>query len=343
MRAVTLRQHGGPEVLTFEEVPTPEIRPDEVLVRVRACALNHLDLWIRQGVRGYRINYPHILGSDVAGVVEKVGELVTWVRPGDEVVIAPGIGCGHCWACTHGQESQCPDYSILGAGPYWGGYAEFVKAPGVNILPKPPGLSFEEAAAIPLVFQTAWHMLVKRAGVRPGETVLVQAGGSGVGSAAIQIAKLFGARVISTASTEEKLKKARELGADETINYTETDFVGAVRNFTEGQGVDVVFEHVGGEVFSKSIRILARGGRLVTCGATAGATPEIDLRYVFTRQLSVSGVYMGSRADLLEVLQQVEAGRLRPVIDRVLPLEKAAEAHRILADRAQFGKVILVP
>ena len=343
MRAVTLRQHGGPEVLTLEDVPIPEIRPDEVLVRVRACALNHLDLWIRQGVRGYRINYPHILGSDVAGVVEQAGELVTWVQPGDEVIIAPGIGCGHCWACTHGLESQCPDYSILGAGPYWGGYAEFVKAPGVNILPKPPGLSFEEAAAIPLVFQTAWHMLVKRAGVRPGETVLVQAGGSGVGSAAIQIARLFGARVITTASSEAKLSKARELGADETINYAETDFVSAVRNFTEGRGVDLVFEHVGGEVFSKSIRILARGGRLVTCGATAGATPEIDLRYIFTRQLAVFGVYMGARADLLEVLQQVEAGRLRPVIDRVLPLEQAAEAHRLLADRAQFGKVVLVP
>lgn len=342
MRAVIFEQHGRPEVLKLTEVPDPQIKPNEVLVEVRACALNHLDVWARKGLPGIKIPLPHILGNDIAGVVRDVGELVTWVSAGDEVMLHPGVSCGHCSECLAGRDNMCDQYDIIGYGRD-GGYAELVAAPAVNAIPKPKNLSWEEAAALPLVTLTAWHMLVARAQVRPGEDVLVQAAGSGVGSAGIQIAKLHGARVIATASSAEKLAKARELGADESVNYTREDWHEEVRRLTNGRGVDVVFEHTGAATWPGSILSLKKGGRLVTCGATSGFDARTDLRHVFYRHLTILGSMMGSKADLLAAMKFVESGQIRAVVDRILPLAEAAKAHELMEDRAQFGKLVLMP
>jgi len=343
MRAVRMHQHGGPEVLRLEEIePVPSERPrrGEVTVGVRACALNHLDLWTRKGLPGVTIPMPHILGSDISGVVAQVGEGVTDIEPGQEVVLQPGLSCGRCPRCLEGRDSECRDYRILGY-QVDGGYTERLIVPAVNVLPKPRRLSFEEAASVPLVFLTAWHMLVSRARLQPGEEVLVQAAGSGVGIASIQIAKLWGARVLATASTEAKLERAKELGADQLINYREKDFAAEVRRITEKRGVDVVIEHVGGQTFEKSLQCLARSGRLVTCGATTGPGVQVDLRFVYARQLSILGSYMGGKAELVALLPFFDAGKLRPVVDKVFPLAAAADAHRRLESREQFGKVVL--
>ena len=342
MKAVIFRQHGGPEVLEYTDVPEPQIRSDEVLVEVKACALNHLDIWVRGGLPGIEIPLPHILGDDVAGVVKQVGELVTWVKAGEEVMVQPGVSCGHCEACLSGNDNFCREYDIIGYRRD-GGYAELVAVPGVNIVPKPAQLSWEEAAALPLVTVTAWHMLVTRGKVQPGETVLVHAAGSGVGSIAIQIAKLRGARVITTASTDEKLAHARELGADETINYTSNDWPKEVRRLTNRQGVDVVVEHTGAATWPGSIASLKSGGRLVTCGATSGYDGHTDLRQVFYRHLNILGSFMGSKAELLEAMKFVQQGKIRGVVDRVLPLSEARQAHELIENRAQFGKVVLKP
>jgi NADPH:quinone reductase-like Zn-dependent oxidoreductase len=341
MRAVVFQQHGGPEVLEVAERPRPVPRADEVLVDVRACALNHLDVWTRRGIPGIEVPLPHILGNDIAGVVAEVGALVSSVSIGDRVLLSPGVSCGHCAHCLAGDDNLCPQYDILGYRRD-GGYAEFVTAPARNAHPIPKGLSFAQAASIPLTFVTAWHMLVARARVKPGEDVVVLAAGSGVGSAAIQIAKLFGARVIATASTEEKLAAARELGADDAINYTaEARFDKVVKRLTEGKGAEVVVEHVGTATWAASMSCLASNGRIVTCGATTGYDARIDLRHVFYRQLSVFGSFMGRHDELIALLPFFEDGRLRPVVDRVLPLEHAADAHRLMSDRAQFGKLVL--
>src|SRR3979409_1238790 len=265
MKAIIFFQHGGPEVLKLAEVADPRIKSNEVLIEVRACALNHLDLWVRGGLPGIKIPLPHILGNDVAGVVRDVGELVTWVKAGDEVMIQPGVSCGHCDQCLSGRDNMCPEYDIIGSGRD-GGYAELLAIPGVNVIPKPQNLSWPEAAALPLVTLTAWHMLVTQARVQPGEDVLVHAAGSGVGSLGIQIAKLFGARVIATAGSEEKLAKARELGADETVNYTRDDWPKEVKRLTDRRGVDVVFEHTGEATWPGSLGSLKKGGGLVTWG-----------------------------------------------------------------------------
>ncbi|HEU0251449.1 MAG TPA: zinc-binding dehydrogenase, partial [Pyrinomonadaceae bacterium] len=334
--------HGGPEVLEYTDVPEPSIRADEVMVEVKACGLNHLDIFVRQGLPGIEIPLPHILGEDVAGVVREVGELVTWVKPGDEVMVQPGVSCGHCEACLSGQDNLCRDYDMIGYRCN-GGYAELVAVPGTNIVPKPAMLSWEEAAALPLVTVTAWHMLVTRTAVQPGENVLVHAAGSGVGSIAIQIAKLRGARVITTASSDEKLAKARELGADETINYTREDWPKEVRRLTGRTGVDVVVEHTGAETWPGSIAALKNNGRLVTCGATSGYDARTDLRQVFFRHLTLLGSFMGSKAELLEAMKFVSAGKIRAIVDRVLPLSEARQAHELIESRGQFGKVILKP
>jgi NADPH:quinone reductase-like Zn-dependent oxidoreductase len=340
MKAVIFKQHGGPEVLEYTDVPEPQIRADEVVVAVKACALNHLDIFVRNGLPGIEIPLPHILGNDVAGVVREVGELVTWVKPGDEVMVQPGVSCGHCEACLGGRDNLCREYDIVGYRRN-GGYAELVAVPSVNIIPKPAELKWEEAAALPLVTVTAWHMLVTRANVQPGEDVLVHAAGSGVGSVAIQIAKLRGARVITTASTDEKLAKARELGADETINYSRDDWPKEVKRLTERRGVDVVVEHTGAATWPGSISALKNNGRLVTCGATSGFDARTDLRQVFFRHLMLLGSFMGSKAELLEAMKFVAKGQIRGVVDRVLPLSEARQAHELIQDRAQFGKIVL--
>ena len=340
MKAVIFEQHGGPEVLKLTEVSKPTIKANEVLVEVRACALNHLDVWVRNGLPGIKIPLPHILGDDIAGVVREVGDLITWVNAGDEVMIQPGVSCGHCAECLAGRDNMCDDYDMIGYRRD-GGYAEFVAVPGVNVIRKPRNLSWSEAAALPLVTLTAWHMLVARANVQPGEDVLVHAAGSGVGSLGIQIAKLRGARVITTASSEEKLTKARELGADVTINYTQSDWPKEVRRLTNGRGVDVVFEHTGAATWPGSILSLKKGGRLVTCGATSGFDAKTDLRHVFYRHLTILGSMMGSKADLLAAMKFIESGQIRAVVDRTLPLAEARKAHELIEDRAQFGKVVL--
>lgn len=342
MNAVVFHEHGGPEVLRYEAVPDPVTNASQVLVRVRACGLNHLDLWERRGLEHVKIPLPHISGSDIAGDVAAVGELVTRVKPGDRVMIQPGLSCGRCEACLGGEDNLCRQYDVLGyRSP--GGYAELVAVPEANVIPIPDHIDFERAAAFPLVFLTAWRMLVTKAGVRPGDEVLVLAAGSGVGQAAVQIAKLHGARVIATAGSNRKLARAREIGADETINHSSQDLAQEVKRLTGRRGVDIVIEHVGTATFEKSLLSLAPKGRLVTCGATTGPQATFDIRYLFNRQLCVIGSYMGSKGELLRAARFFFSGQIGPVIDRVLPLDRAEEAQRALESREQFGKIVLKP
>jgi NADPH:quinone reductase-like Zn-dependent oxidoreductase len=339
MKAVIFSEHGGPEVLRYTDLPEPAIGPNEVLVRVRACALNHLDLWLRRGLPGRTMLFPHVGGSDIAGQVAKVGDGVKNVCVGEKVLLAPGLACGQCAHCLAGRDNFCKDYTLFGSGVH-GGYAEFVKSPAVNAIPIPGNLSFEEAAAIPLVFLTAWHMLFTRAGLRPAEEVLVIGASSGVGTAAIQIAKAASARVIAASTAEAKLAKAKSLGADEGVLAT-GEFAREVKRLTRGRGVDVVFEHVGQATWEQSIYSLTPGGRLVTCGATTGFDGKINIGYLFARHLSILGSFMGSKAELFSVLELFKRGLLKPVIDCVMPLERAADAHRRLENREQFGKIVL--
>ncbi|HEV2288527.1 MAG TPA: zinc-binding dehydrogenase [Candidatus Acidoferrales bacterium] len=340
MKAVIFTQHGGPEVLTYTDVVEPKPRADEVLVRVRACALNHLDLWIRRGIPGIAIPMPHINGSDIAGEIAAAGELVSDIRAGEKILLQPGVSCGRCAACLAGNDNLCRKYTLLGYLVN-GGYAEYVVAPARNVMAMPAGLSFEEAAAIPLVFLTAWHMLVTRAKLQAGEDVLILGGGSGVGSAGIQIAKVLGARVIATVGSEEKAEKARALGADDVIIHTKENFQAKVKELTAKRGVDVVFEHVGTATWPQSIASLAVNGRLVTCGATTGFDAKIDLRFLFSRHLSILGSYMGSKAELFPVLELVARKLVHPVVDKIFPLAEARAAHERLESREQFGKIVL--
>jgi NADPH:quinone reductase-like Zn-dependent oxidoreductase len=338
--AVVLHEHGGPEVLVRETIDLPEPGPREVRVRVRAVAVNHLDLWIRRGLPGLRVTFPHRLGSDVAGEVDAVGPGARKVRVGDRVVVNPGLSCGTCERCLSGRDPLCRDYAILGEHTS-GGYARHIVVPDANVLPWPGELGFTEAAAVPLVFLTAWHMVVDKGEVRPGQVVLVHAAGSGVSSAAIQIAKLFGAMVIATTSSPAKIERAKAIGADHALLTTAVDFVAEVKRLTAKRGADLVVEHVGGETLTKSVLATASGGRIVTCGATAGHMASIDLRHVFFRQVAIVGSTMGFKGALFPILEHVAAGRLRPVIDRVLPLWDAPQAHRALEARETFGKIVL--
>jgi NADPH:quinone reductase-like Zn-dependent oxidoreductase len=342
MKCALVREHGGLDKLLVEERPVPEPAADQVLLRVRAAGMNHLDVWVRRGVPGHPFPLPMILGCDFAGVVEAVGSAVKNAKPGDEVCVAPGFSCGTCAQCLAGRDNLCKGYGIFGEMRD-GGCAEYAAIPAANVLPKPASMSFEAAAAWPLAFLTAWHMLVERARVLPGETVLVHAAGSGVGSAAVQIAKLWGARVLATAGGAAKCARAKELGADETIDHLATDWVKEARRLTDKRGVDVVFEHTGEKTWEGSVRSLVWGGRLVTCGATSGFEAKFDLRVLFFKQLSFLGSTMGSRSELFTILEHMKQGRLRPVVDRVLPLTEIREAHRAMESREQFGKIVLVP
>jgi NADPH:quinone reductase-like Zn-dependent oxidoreductase len=342
MKAVRFHEHGGPEVLKYEDAPEPKIQANEVLVRVKACALNHLDIWLRVGVRRWTLHLPHIVGSDISGEVAEVGSLVTQVKPGDRVLLAPGISCGQCEACFKGLDSACRSYTLFGV-MVDGGYAEYVKSPEMNVIPIPGDLSFDEAAAVPLVFLTAWHMLFTRAGLMPGEDVLVIGAGSGVGMAAIQIAKLVGARVIATAGADWKLGKARELGADEVINHSQQSIAEEVRRLTDKRGVDIVFDHVGAAVWQDCFESLATYGRLVTCGTTSGPEVKLNLQVLYGRQRSILGSFMGSKAELLEALRFIGQRRLKAVIDSAFPLKDAAEAQKKMERRDFFGKILLHP
>ena len=340
MKAVRFHEHGGPEVLRYEEAPDPVADSDEALVRVRACALNHLDIWGRVGLKNVEIPLPHISGSDVCGVVEWVPPEEKAFSKGDKVVVNPGISCGRCDKCALGKDNQCRSYTILGYGVD-GGYAELVKVKRTSLVKKPERMSDVEAASFPLVFLTAYHMLVTKAGTGPGDTVLVVGGSSGVGSAAIQMAKVLGAGVIATGGDERKLEKAKELGADHVVNHYEQDVLAEVQRITGKRGVDVVVEHVGKATWEKSVKALAKGGRLVLCGATTGPEVVTDLRYVYNRELTIYGSFMAGRGELLKVVELFNQGRLRPVVDSTFPLEKAAEAQKKMEESRHFGKIVL--
>lgn len=342
MKAIIFDKHGGPEILQYRDVPKPKIGDDEVLIEVKACALNHLDIWIRNGMPGIQIPLPHILGCESAGVVQEKGKKVKNVKIGDSVLIAPGVSCGRCEFCKKDRDSLCPDFNIMGFRRD-GGYAEFVKAPARNAIKISDKLSYAEWAAVPLCFLTAWHMLFTRANLQKGETVLIHAAGSGVGSAAIQLARWKKAFIITTAGSEEKIKKGKKLGAHEGIHYREKDVAQEVRRITHGRGVDVVLEHIGPQTWAQSLASLAKGGRLVTCGATSGPQVAIDLRFLFTRELSVMGCYMGSRKELDQVIKLVKTEKVKPIVDTVFPLVAAAQAQQKMENRQNFGKLVLEP
>ena len=339
MKAVRIHEFGGPEVLRFEEVSDPRPRKDQVLVRVRACAMNHLDLWVRKGLPGVKL--PHILGSDISGEVVEAGEYTTSVKPGQRVLIAPMHFCNHCQQCVGGRQNMCREFTVVGNGVD-GGNCELIAVPEVSVIPIPDALDFNQAASIPLVFVTAMHMLTGRASVRPGNTVLVLGANSGVGIAAIQIAKLFNATVITTAGNERKVAHAKEIGADYVINHYTQNISDEVKKITGREGVDIVIEHVGAATWEHSLKSLKPGGTVVTCGATTGPQVGIDLRFVFVRQLNVLGSYMGTMGELNEVLRHVFCGRLKPVIDRTFPFSEARAAHEYMEKSEMFGKIVLV-
>lgn len=341
MKAVVFHEQGGINELRYEEVPVPVIAPSEVLVEVKACAVNYLDICARRD-RPEVQPFPHILGSDIAGDVVEVGANVRDVAVGERVVLSPCISCGQCEDCLNGDENMCDFQAILGFQTN-GGYAEYVKAPAKNVIPVSSGVAYASAASIPTAYLTAWHMLISRAQIRPGESILILSAGSGVGSAALQISKLCGATVIATASTDEKLERARQMGADFTINYTQTDFSKAAKEATDGRGVDIVLEHVGAATWEKSVASLAKNGRLVTCGVTTGNIAPIDIRKIYQKQLTILGSALGSISELRTIMRLAEGGKLSPIVDRVLPLQAAAEAHRILENRENFGKICLCP
>ncbi len=340
MKAVRIHQFGGPEVLTYEDISDPTPRKDQVLVGVRACSMNHLDIFVRKGLPGVRL--PHILGSDIAGEIVEVGEYVTDLKVGQRVLIAPMHFCNRCAKCVAGLQNQCRQFTVIG-NAVDGGNCELFAAPAVNVIPIPDRLDFNEAASVPLVFVTAWHMLTGRAAIRPGQTVLVLGANSGVGIAAIQIAKMFHARVIATAGDERKMERARDLGADFVIDHYKQKISEEVRKITNSEGVDIVVEHVGAATWAESVKSLKAGGTLVTCGATTGPKVELDLRFLFLRQLSLLGSYMGTMSELHEVLGHVFAGRLKPVIDRVFPFKEIRLAHEYLEKSQMFGKIVLNP
>ena len=340
MKAVVFEKHGGPEVLEYTEVPEPKAGPGEVLIEVKATSINHIDIFLRRGMPGIKVPLPKIVGSDAAGIIRQMAPDVSGLTVGQRVTINPGISCGRCEFCAAGFGSQCTSYAMVGENRD-GAYAELVAVPAHIVLPIPDSISFEGAAAAPLVFLTAWSMMVTKGNIRPGEDVLILGAGAGVGTAAIQIAKMTGCRVFVTASNDEKLERARQLGADLLINYKTEEFDKKIRELTNKRGVDVVVDYIGADTWVRSLRSARRGGRVLTCGATTGFAPQTDLRQIFFRQVQVIGSTMGSQRDFLDVMKCVFRGQLKPVIDRVLPLREVRQGHELVEERAVFGKIVL--
>lgn len=338
MKAAVIQKHGDAGVLEFLDWPEPEPGPGEVLVRVRACALNRRDIWARRGLREKRL--PHILGTDIAGEVAALGPGVQGLTVGAKVLLYPVLTCGCCAFCLSGEENACSELKVLG-GAVDGGYAELITVPEKNVFALPAGLTFTEAASIPVAFLTAWHMLVTRCRVRPGEVVLVVGGASGIGTAAIQIARLFGATVIATAGSDDKRQRCRDLGADHTVDHYKQPVAEEVRRLTENRGADVVFEHVGPATWTESLRALARKGRLAICGQTTGNEVTLDLMGFFSQNQTIHGTFIGTGSEFFELLRLVSAGRLRPVVDHVFPLAEAAKAHRRMEEGEHVGKIVL--
>ena len=344
MKAVYIESHGGPEVLTFGERPEPSSKPNEVKVRVRASALNRLDLYTRAGDRGLAREFPPplILGGDCAGDLVEVGDQVTGLTAGDRVAVNPKITCGQCPQCLAGRDHLCPRPRFMGSATD-GSYAELAVMPAANVHPIAEGVSYEQAAAVPTTFLPVWNILVRRGQLKPWETVLVLSASAGVGTAAIQVAKkVIGARVIATTSTAEKAAKAKELGADEVINYNEEDITERVRALTDG-GADMVVDHVGADFFAKAFSALKPGGRYGICGATTGLRTELHLGLLFSRQVEVFGAFMGTKEDMRQIVAMLNSGAIKPVVDRVFPLEEAADAHRTMEETNFFGKLLLRP
>ncbi len=340
MKAAVIHEHGDINQIALADVPEPKAGPGEVMIEVRAAALNHLDIWVRRGRPGAALRPPHTLGSDAAGIVAALGDGVDGLRVGDAVVVNPGLSCGVCEYCQRGQQSECVQFTIVGLGAP-GAFAERVVVPAGNLQPKPAGLSFEEAAALPLAHLTAWRMAISRAAVRPGECVLIHGIGGGVALAALQLCKGCGASVIVTSSSDEKLKRARELGADFGINYASGDVAQSVKEITAGRGVDAVIDAVGAATWPLNFQVLRKGGRAVHCGVTTGATAEVNLSGLYWNQFTIMGSTMGSHEDFRQMLQAVSANALRPVIDSVHPLKDVREATRRMEDGQQFGKIVL--
>ncbi len=340
MKAVFFEKHGGPEVLKYDTFKDPAVGPDDVLIGIKACALNHLDIWVRQGLPNVQIPLPHIPGSDVSGIVLETGKGVKKVKKGQHVIVSPGQVPKYQSELYAGRDSYSPFFQILGLQSQ-GGYAEQVAVDETYVIPASEKFNFEEWAALPLAGLTAYHMLVTRADVRAGETVLIHAAGSGIGSMAIQLAKFLGATVYTTVGDYKKVAHAKKLGADEVILYKTKDFSEEIRRLTNGQGIDVVFEHIGPETWQKNLTCLKRGGRMVTCGATSGPKAEMDIRYLYSKQLSILGAYMGSMAELFKVIEMAERGVLKPIVDQVIPLKEAVSAHQRMESRQNFGKIVL--
>ena len=345
MQAVYIESHGGPDVLTLGERPEPKVEPHQVMIRVRACALNRLDIYTREGDRGLRREFPPplILGGDCSGDIVEVGEQVRGLSTGDRVLVNPKITCQQCPACLAGQDDLCPRPQFMGSA-LDGSYAELTAVPAVNVHPIVNEVSYEQAAAVPTTFLPMWNMLQRKIQLKAWETVLVLSASAGVGTAAIEVAsKAIGARVIATTSTAEKAEKARELGADEVINYNEEDITERVRALTDGRGVDAVVDHVGADFFSRAFSCLRPGGRYGICGATTGLRTELHLGLLFSRQIQIFGVFMGTKEDMQEITALLNRGTVRPVVHEVFPLAEAAAAHRTMEGTNFFGKLLLTP
>jgi len=343
MRAVVIREHGGYDKLLFEERETPEPGPGEVRIAVKAAGLNHLDAWVRRGVPGHAFPLPMVPGCDGAGLVDALGAGVTGFEPGQRIVIAPGVVDGDDAATAAGMDHLSPRYGIFGETRD-GTCADHVVIPARNAIPLADHVPFEDAAAFPLATLTAWNMVVRRARLKPGETILVHAAGSGVSTAAIQIARLAGAsKILATTSSDAKAERARELGADVVIDYGDPAWSKEVKRHTAGIGVDVVVDHVGEATFGSSLKTLVRGGRYVFCGATTGPRGDLNLNLVFFKNIGVLGSTMGSLGDVHRIVKLLEAGKLRAIVDAVLPLDQVGEAHRRLEAREVFGKLVLTP
>jgi len=345
MKAVVFEEHGETDVLQYKEVPEPKIGPNDVLIKVRAAGCNYNDIWARRGMPGMRVMLPHISGSDAAGEVVEVGSEVADIKSGDEVLIHPGLSCRTCQFCANGQDTFCRQFKIWGfqTGPLDGGHAEFVKVPAFNVIPKPSGLAWEEAGSLALVLLTSWRMLVGRARIQAGDFVLIWGAAGGLGSIAIQICRVFGARPIAVASSDEKLKFCRTLGAEHLINREKQDVLEGVREITGRRGVDVVFEHVGKATWEQSVASLKWGGTLVTCGATSGFEAPTDLRFLWNKQMNFLGSHMGNKADLLEGLRWVQSGDIKPVVSHAFPFHEAATAQTLMENNEAMGKMALVP
>ncbi|MDB2223236.1 zinc-binding dehydrogenase [Halorubrum ezzemoulense] len=342
MKAVQFADHGDRDVIEYGEFPEPDPDRGEVLVDVKAGALNHLDVWTRRGMPGIDVEMPHIPGSDAAGVVEAVGEGVTRFEPGDHVAVSAGVSCGNCEFCRNGEESLCVSFHIIGEHVR-GVHAEKASVPAENLVPVPDGVDWEVAGSASLVFQTAWRMLQTRADIEAGEKVLVLGASGGVGHAAVQIADHAGCEVFATASTEEKLAHAEDCGADRVIDYEANDFADEIAALTGKRGVDVVVDHVGEATYPNSLKSMAKGGRLVTCGATTGPNPGAGLNRIFWNQLSVIGSTMATPGEVDDVLELVWDGTFEPRVREVLPMSEAARAHEMIENREGFGKVVVRP